>query len=108
MVIYSKKIKKFDICRHNTSGKLFFVNYVRAKDGFEERAINKPSESNYWLWGLFDDPVGGVFGGMVMKIVAKRFSFKWFRLSPKLLRRWSGNYLLLIKRQRAIRRVLKK
>ena len=92
MKFYSKKVKQFEICRHKSSGKLFFVKYVRKNDNFENEANEKNVETNLWLWKLFDNPVGGVFVGGAIEIIAKRFSFNWFLLAPKLLLRMFNNY----------------
>jgi hypothetical protein len=74
-------MKTFDLVRHIPSNRYFLLRYCRPDyslgDGYKVNSEN----TNYWLWSLFKDKVGGVFAGSSMELIEKRFSFKWwFRL----------------------------
>lgn len=77
--------RTFDICLHTPSNSLYFVRYCvpdyRCGDGYQ----TNPPESNYWLWSVMPDTIGGVYGGAVMKLICKRLSFNWFLLSVSIL-----------------------
>ena len=78
-------MKTFSICKHNPSDKLYFVRYVRPDYSLGDGYKHNIQTSNFYLWSVFNDPVGGVWGGLVMSDVAERITFKWFLLIPPLL-----------------------
>lgn len=67
---------KYDLCLHLPSNKYYLVKYIRPDYYLELWDDN--IETNYWLWKVMPDKIGGVYGGGVMKLVAKRFTLKWF------------------------------
>jgi hypothetical protein len=73
---------KYDLCLHLPSNKYYLVKYIRPDYYLELWEDN--IETNYWLWKVMPDKIGGVYGGSVMKLVAKRFTLKWFLNLHKL------------------------
>lgn len=71
-------MKTFDLVKHISSGKYYLLRYCIPDynwgDGYKINSV----ESNYYKWSVFNDKVGGVRGGAVMKLIASRFTFKWF------------------------------
>ena len=76
----------FDICQHIPSGRYYFVRYVRPDYSLGDGYESNPGESNYWLWSVMPDKIGGVYGGKSMKHICSRwFSLKYMYYFIKVL-----------------------
>lgn len=78
------RIKTFDLCLHKPSNKYYLVRYCYPDNFYFKTGYNRYFnniemwETNKANWSIFNDKVGGVYAGGVMKLIAKRFSLKWF------------------------------
>lgn len=67
-----------DIVKHKPSGRQYLVYYAVHNYHLKSNTVpNEDKYTDYWSWKWF----GGLgdYGGSSVELVAKRFTFKWFK-----------------------------
>lgn len=79
------KPQTFDIVCHTPSNRLYFLRYIRPDYQLSTTYEQQPYFSNHYLFSVFRDRAGGVFGGKFIKPIASRFTLRWLLYAPLTL-----------------------